>query len=126
MTEKVVYNFPVEVLVKIIKNIPKYHRKDFSLISRNFYEAICVLNEEISWNFSCPSQITSDAKDQIPDYLADYESFLKSETEECQVIVSSIDHAVMNFFRDFGARVKELKFLNLIEFSKYYAPKSYD
>ncbi|KAG5668160.1 hypothetical protein PVAND_016112 [Polypedilum vanderplanki] len=116
---KKVYDFPIEILVKIIGYIPEHRRKDFSIVSKSFNEAVNIVDERKPLIYRCASELPSTIDENCPDCLVDYEKFINSDSEECQVRVSSINEAVMNFFKEHGKKVTNLRFLGLVEFSNY-------
>ncbi|KAG5679500.1 hypothetical protein PVAND_009064 [Polypedilum vanderplanki] len=104
-----VYNFPIEILVKILSYIPKECINKFALVSKSFYEAVNIVDEGRLWVYRCDFDKYSHDNDN----LADYEKFIDSDNEECPAIfITSINEGVMDFFKLHGKRVKQLKFFS--------------
>ncbi|KAG5679488.1 hypothetical protein PVAND_009053 [Polypedilum vanderplanki] len=116
-----VFNLSIEILVKIIGYIPEHRRKNLSLVSKSFYEAVNKVDENRLWIYRCG--LKSDTNIEYGEYdpkLVDYEKFISSDNEECPAVrISSINEAVMSFFKERGKKVKQLKFDGIFEIAKY-------
>ncbi|KAG5667477.1 hypothetical protein PVAND_015457 [Polypedilum vanderplanki] len=104
-----VYNFPIEILVKIISYLPANRRNKFSLVSKSFYEAVNIVDENKIRNYRCGMKIYSKNSEEC----VNYEKFIKSDMKKFPaIVVTSIDENLMNFFKEHGKKVKQLKFHN--------------
>ncbi|KAG5669317.1 hypothetical protein PVAND_017205 [Polypedilum vanderplanki] len=114
------YNFSIEILVKIISYLLENRRNKLSLVSKSFYEAVNIVDENKIWSYRCGTKVYS----RISENLVNYEKFIKTDKKKFPaILVTSIDENLINFFKEHGMKVKKVKFHNnhdaLIEFLSY-------
>ncbi|KAG5681082.1 hypothetical protein PVAND_010548 [Polypedilum vanderplanki] len=107
-----VYNFPIEILIKIIQYIPEHRRNKLLLVSKSFYEAVNIVNaKKKTWIYHCGSETEIDFNEAYPDFLED------SDNKKFLTLrISSINENVVNILKEHGDKVKQLKFNYCREF----------